>query len=413
MLNVSFKNIWLVARREYLERVRAKSFLVMTILIPLLMGGLVGGAAFLNRNLGSAGHLAVVTDNPQFASDVQTEMTPSDGVKPKVDVYSPSEPGIRQTLDGELKAKDGTLDGYLVATPPTAGQVRGTYEWVAKSKADVVTKGRIADAVRGALTREKLAGAGMKGGEVDSLLAPIELKTSGTGEHSGAAFGSAYGMFFLMYFVILFYGMNVARSIIEEKTSRIFEVLLATMKPTEMLAGKVIGVGAVGLTQVGIWIAVAVAAVSSQLIGRDVHILPSGGQAMLFVVFFLLGYLLYSSIAAALGAMTNSEQELQQMQIFLMMPLILCSVIIFSVVTNPDGQLAKIFSFIPFTTPLIMYTRVIVGKPSPIAVGTSILEMVVTIAFVLWLSSRIYRVGILMYGKKPNLPEILRWLKYS
>jgi ABC-2 type transport system permease protein len=413
MLSISFKNIWLVARREYLERVRAKSFLVMTILIPLLMGGLVGGAAFLNRNLGSAGHLAVVTDNPQFANDLQTEMTPSDGVKPKFDVYSPSEPGIRQTLDAQLKAKDGTLDGYLVATKPSADAPRGTYEWVPKSKADVVTKGRIADGVRGALTREKLAGSGMKPLEVDTLLAPIELKTDSAGGGSGAAFGSAYGMFFLMYFVILFYGMNVARSIIEEKTSRIFEVLLATMKPTEMLAGKVIGVGAVGLTQVAIWIAVAVGAASTQLIGRDIHILPSGGQAILFVVFFLLGYLLYSSIAAALGAMTNSEQELQQMQIFLMMPLILCSVIIFNVVTNPDGPLAKAFSFIPFTTPLIMYTRVIVGKPSPIAVGGSILEMIVTIAFVLWLSSRIYRVGILMYGKKPNLPEILRWLKYS
>jgi ABC-2 type transport system permease protein len=413
MLNLSFKNIWLVARREYLERVRAKSFLVMTILIPLLMGGLVGGAAFLNRNLGSAGHLAVVTDNPQFASDLQIEMTPSSGVKPKFDVYSPNEPGIRQKLDAQLKAKDGTLDGYLVATEPTPDATRGTYEWVPKSKADVVTKSRIADGVRGALTRERLTGTGMKPLEVDTLLAPIELKTDSSGGGSGAAFGSAYGMFFLMYFVILFYGMNVARSIIEEKTSRIFEVLLATMKPTEMLAGKVIGVGAVGLTQVGIWIAVAVGAVSTQLIGRDLHILPSGGQALLFVVFFLLGYLLYSSIAAALGAMTNSEQELQQMQIFLMMPLILCSVIIFNVVTNPDGPLAKAFSFIPFTTPLIMYTRVIVGKPSPIAVAGSILEMIVTIAVVLWISSRIYRVGILMYGKKPNLPEILRWLKYS
>jgi ABC-2 type transport system permease protein len=413
MLSVSFKNIWLVARREYLERVRAKSFLIMTILIPLLMGLLVGGAALLNRNLGSAEHLAVVTDNPQFATDLQTEMTPGSGVKPKFDVYSSSEPGIRQALDTQLKAKDGTLDGYLIATKPSAGAARGTYEWVPKSKADVVTKARIADGVRGALTREKLAGAGMKPLEVDTLLAPIELKTDNAGGGSGAAFASAYAMFFLMYFVILFYGMNVARSIIEEKTSRIFEVLLATMKSTDMLAGKVIGVGAVGLTQVGIWIAVAVAAVSSQLVGKDIHILPSPGQGVMFVAFFLLGYLLYSSIAAALGAMTNSEQELQQMQIFLMMPLIVCSVIIFPVVTNPDGPLAKAFSFIPFTTPLIMYTRVIVGKPSPVAVAGSILEMVVTIAVVLWLSSRIYRVGILMYGKKPNLPEILRWLKYS
>jgi ABC-2 type transport system permease protein len=216
-----------------------------------------------------------------------------------------------------------------------------------------------------------------------------------------------------MYFVILFYGMNVARSIIEEKTSRVFEVLLATIRPTEMLAGKVIGVGAVGLSQIGIWIALATAAALLSPIGQELHILPTAPQAALFVVFFLLGFLLYSSIAAALGAMTNSEQELQQMQIFLMLPLIVSSLVIFNVITSPDGAISKGFSFFPFTTPLIMYTRVIVGKPGAWAVAGSILELMVTIAIVLWLASRIYRVGILMYGKKPNLPEILRWLKYS
>jgi ABC-2 type transport system permease protein len=413
MHSSSLQNIWLVARREYLERVRAKSFLIMTILIPTLMGGLIGGSALLNRNLGSASHLAIVTSDTQFAADLQTEMTSSDGSKPKLDIYSPGQPDVRANLDAQLKAKDSTLDGYLVVSPASPAEPRGTYEWVPKSKADVITKARIEDGIRGALTRETLAHSGMGASEVTALLAPIKLKTDNTGGGSGAAFGSAYGMFFLMYFVILFYGMNVARSIIEEKTSRVFEVLLATMQPAEMLAGKVIGVGAVGLTQVGIWIAVAVAVVELQLIGSNIHILPSAGQGALFVVFFLLGYLLYSSIAAALGAMTNSEQELQQMQIFLMLPLIACTVVIFNVVTNPDGPIAKVFSFIPFTTPLIMYTRVIVGKPGVLAVGGSIVEMIVTIAIVVWLASRIYRVGILMYGKKPNLPEILRWLKYS
>jgi ABC-2 type transport system permease protein len=413
MHSSSLQNIWLVARREYLERVRAKSFLVMTILIPTLMGSLVLGTALINRSLGSSSHLAIVTDDAQFAANLQTEMTSSDGSKPKLDVYSPSVPGVRAQLDSQLKAKGGTLDGYLVVTPSSSAEPRGAYEWVPKSKADVITKARIEDGIRGALTRERLASSGMGAPEVTALLAPIHLKTDSSGGGSGTAFGSAYGMFFLMYFVILFYGMNVARSIIEEKTSRVFEVLLATMKPSDMLAGKVIGVGAVGLTQVGIWIALAIAAVESQLIGSNVHILPSPGQGALFIVFFLLGYLLYSSIAAALGAMTNSEQELQQMQIFLMLPLISCTVVIFNVVTNPDGIIAKVFSFIPFTTPLIMYTRVIVGKPGALAVGGSIVEMAVTIAIVLWFASRIYRVGILMYGKKPNLPEILRWLRYS
>ena len=126
-----------------------------------------------------------------------------------------------------------------------------------------------------------------------------------------------------------------------------------------------------------------------------------------------MGYLLYSSIAAALGAMTNSEQELQQMQIFLMLPLIISSLVIFIVITNPDGAISKGFSFFPFTTPLIMYSRVIVGHPGAAAVAGSIAGLVVTISIVLWLASRIYRVGILMYGKKPNLPEIMRWLRYS
>jgi len=409
-------NIWLVARREYLERVRAKSFLIMTILIPLLMGGAIGGVAFMSRNMGSGQHIAVVTDNPQFASDIQTEMSDSKGTnKPTVDIYPLSNPTIFTTLNDQLAAKHATLDGYLIVTPAVTTGQRPTFQWVPKVESDVITRARVADAIRGALTREKLITSGMSTAQVDSLLAPIELNSKGKSDHAGAAVASAYGMFFLMYFVILFYGMNVARSIIEEKTSRIFEVLLATVKPTEMLAGKVIGVGAVGLSQVAIWITLALVAVKymSASAGFDMHILPNAGQSALFILFFILGYLLYSSIAAALGAMTNSEQELQQMQIFLMLPLIFCSMIIFQVITNPDGTVAKWASFVPFTAPLIMYTRVIVGHPDALAVVASIVILILTISVVLWLASRIYRVGILMYGKKPNLPEILRWLKYS
>jgi ABC-2 type transport system permease protein len=386
----------------------------MTILIPALMGGILGVSFFANRHLGSASHLALITSDPQFASDFQSEMTPEHGAKPTIDIYPAATPGIRDQLDANLKAKDGTLDGYLVVHP-SEGAARETFTWVPRSKADVITRGRISDAIRGTLIREHLATSGMSAHDVDALLAPVDIDAGNppNAGSSGASFASAYGMFFLMYFVILFYGMNVARSIIEEKTSRVFEVLLATVRPEEMLAGKVIGVGAVGLSQVGIWIVVGLAALKFQLIGSDVHILPTPIQTVFFILFFLLGYLLYSSVAAALGAMTNSEQELQQMNIFLMLPLIACSVVIFSVVVNPESLLAKCFSFFPFCTPLIMYTRFVVGKPGYLAVGLSIVELIATIAIVLWLASRIYRVGILMYGKRPNLPEILRWLKYS
>jgi ABC-2 type transport system permease protein len=410
-------NIWLVARREYLERVRAKSFLIMTILIPALMGGAIFGIALITKNQHSAQHIAILTDDTQFAKNVQSELgsdsTPG-STKPVIDVYPLSDSSARAQLDEQLKQKGSDLDGYLVVTPPASPAARPSFQWMPRVQSDVITRGRVQDASRGGLVREKLLASGMSSDQVDALLRPVDLSSSDSKSgHAGAAVASAYGMYFLMYFIILFYGMNVARSIIEEKTSRIFEVMLASIKPDEMLAGKVLGVGAVGLSQVGLWVTVALAAAKLQLIGADIHILPTAGQFALFVVFFLLGYLLYSSLAAALGAMNNSEQELQQMQIFLMLPLIFSSMIIFSVITSPDGIVAKAASFFPFTAPLIMYTRVIVGKPGMVAIAASIAGLVLTIAVVLWIASRIYRVGILMYGKKPNLPEILRWLKYS
>ncbi len=407
------RNIWLIAKREYLERIHAKSFLIMTILIPILMGGLLYGGAMVNSRIGS-NHIAVVTDNPQFAEDLKTELSGKNRTA-IVDVYSPTEPGVRDLLDQRMQKRSIGLGGYLWVTPPVAGESRGTYEWDPKAKADIVTKSRVADAVRGVLARETLAQKGMSATEVNDLLKPVELKPPPKDrKNSDAAFASAYGLFFLMYFVILFYGMNVARSIIEEKTSRVFEVMLSKVRPAEMMAGKVIGVGSVGLTQVGIWIIVALAGFKIQGLGSDLNdALPTPGQLVCFVIFFTLGYVLYSSIAAALGAMTNSEQELQQMNMFLMLPLIACSVVIFRVVTDPDGPISVFMSFVPFCTPLIMYTRIIVHQPPIWQIALSIVLLVATIYAVLWIASRIYRVGVLMYGKKPNLPEILRWLKYS
>lgn len=406
-------NVWLIAKREYLERIRAKSFIVMTVLIPLLMGGILVTAGLANRSLGS-NHIAVITTDTRLADDLKAELSDK-ARKTTVDVYSPSQPNIRETLNAEMKQKNSDLGGYLWVTPPSNGAPRGSFEWNPKAKSDIVTQSRVSDAIRGALTREKLTGSGMSASEVDSLLQPVTLESAPNAEKksSGAAVASAYGLFFLMYFIILFYGMNVARSVIEEKTSRVFEVLLATVKPSEMMAGKVIGVGAVGITQVGIWIVVALAAARMQLVGSGMQLLPSFLQLVFFVIFFVLGYVLYSSVAAALGAMTNSEQELQQMNIFLMLPLIASSVVIFRVIVDPDGVLSQVMSYFPFTSPLIMYTRVVVHQPPAYQIAISVLILVLTIYAVLWVASRIYRVGILMYGKKPNLPEILRWLKYS
>lgn len=411
-------NIWLIAKREYLERIHARSFLIMTILIPILMGGLVYGAALANKRSGNL-HIAVVTQDPKFAADLKSELEsakPSDGNSDsdntnqsvsRVDVISPPTADTRTALDNRLQSRG--LDGYIWVTPPATPHARPTFEWVSKSKADILTPALLGSGIRTTLTREGLGNLGMPISEVDSLLKPVDLITS----DKSAAFASVYALFFLMYFVILFYGMNVARSIIEEKTSRIFEVLLATIRPEEMMAGKVIGVGAVGLTQIGIWIVAGLLVTKYALIGSGYTFAITAGQIMYFVIFFLLGYVLYSSVAAALGAMTSSEQELQQLNMFLMLPLIACSVVILRVVRDSDGFVSQAFSFFPFCTPLIMYVRIAVRQPPFWQIALSIVILILTILAVLWFASRIYRVGILMYGKKPNLPEILRWLKYS
>ncbi|NYF77883.1 ABC transporter permease [Granulicella arctica] len=410
-------NVWLIAKREYLERIRTKSFLVMTVLIPLLMGGGIFGSAFLGGRTQSHSHIAIVSPDLQIATDLQAELEHGKHSKMVVDVISPAGADTRSVLDGELADKQ--LDGYLWITPATSANARPSFAWTPKAKADIITKDTISSALRTVLTRESLAHRGMVASDVDALMQPVDLDSSQAGKNddSMSAFYSAYALFFLMYFVIMLYGMNVARSIIEEKTSRVFEVLLATIRPEEMMAGKVIGVGSVGLTQVGIWLVTAIILTSTSLVahftGSDVHIPLTAMQIVFFVVFFLLGYILYSSIAAALGAMTNSEQELQQLNMFLVMPLALCMFSLSVVIPNPDGVASTVLSFIPFCTPLIMYMRISMGHPSGLQIAASIGLMLVTIYAILWVASRIYRVGILMYGKKPNLPEILRWLKYS
>lgn len=410
-------NVWLVAKREYLERIRAKSFLIMTVLIPILMGGLVYAAALANGRSGSNLHIAVVTQDPRFGADLKSELESTTHVDSdrdsatqgitKVDIISPPASDTRATLDNRLR--DRKLDGYIWVTPSATPHTRPTFEWVSKSKADILTPSLLGQGIRTALTREGLGNLGMPASDVDTLLKPVDLVS----EDKDAAFASVYALFFLMYFVILFYGMNVARSIIEEKTSRVFEVLLATIRPEEMMAGKVLGVGAVGLTQIGIWIIVGLLVAKLGLLSAGMSFSITPMQVAFFILFFLLGYILYSSVAAALGAMTSSEQELQQMNMFLMLPLIASSLVILRVVRDADGAVAQAFSFFPFCTPLIMYVRIAVHQPPAWQIALSIVGLILTILAVLWFASRIYRVGILMYGKKPNLPEILRWLKYS
>jgi ABC-2 type transport system permease protein len=403
-------NVWLIAKREYTERIRTKAFLVATILIPTLMGGGIFAVATLATKTQTTSHIAVLTSQPQPAADLKHELENGKDTHMTVDILPATTP--RAQLDKQILDKQ--IDGYLIIQPAPSPAERPTFDLVPRSSADIATSTSIKDALQTVLTRESLATKGVSGAETAALLAPVKvniIEKNGKHGDSRASFLVAYILFFLMYMVVLLYGMNVARSIIEEKTSRVFEVLLATIRPDELLAGKIIGVGAVGLTQVGIWMAAA--ALFAAQAGSMAGVTLSVSQVVFFIVYFGLGYALYSSVAAALGAMTNSEQELQQLNMFLMMPLFFCMLMLFPVINSPNSTLARVVSQIPFCAPLLMNLRISISMPQWWEIALSIVLMLLTMAGILWVSSRIYRIGILMYGKKPNLPEIMRWLKYS
>ena len=306
--------ILLIARREYLERVRTKAFIVSTILIPLLMAGFLFGNHYMDsKNRSSISHITLVASDTQLALDLQRELEASKDNKLIVDVISPPAADTRNTLEDELE--DKSLDGYLWITPPTTPEGIPSAAYNSRSTGPSATKTAVGSALQTVLMRRQLTHRGMVNGDVDSLTQHIQVEQKKHAPKSSIAV--AYILFFLMYMVVMLYGMNVARSIIEEKTSRVFEVLLATIRPEEMMAGKIIGVGGVGLTQVLIWMLavglIGATPMGAALAGGDLAIAITPVQILFFLLYFIFGFLLYSSMAAALGAMTNSEQELQQL----------------------------------------------------------------------------------------------------
>ncbi|GAA3760939.1 ABC transporter permease [Terriglobus aquaticus] len=413
-----FSNIFLIARREYLERVRTRGFMIATILIPVLMAAGIGGSILIAKHSKSNSHLAVVSSDSRLATDLQNELEHGKDSEMTIDVISPPSDRTRANLNDLLRQKE--LDGYLWISPPRYAGGRPVLQYRQGSSADMATRSSVQHAIDTVLTRERLMQQGLSQQQVEDMMKPAELESTEAGQqdNTSANFAAAYVTFFLMYMVIMLYGMNVARSIIEEKTSRVFEVMLATVRPLEMMAGKVVGVGSVGLTQVGIWMLAAVLLTHTAIIahyvgGGSSGISFSAAQVIFFIVYFLMGYLLYSAMAAALGAMTNSEQELQQLNMFLVLPLAGCMVALPLILSSPNNPWSRVLSLIPFCTPLLMYMRVSISPVPWYEIAASLVIMAITIYAILWVTSRIYRVGILMYGKKPNLPEIIRWVKYS
>jgi len=224
-------------------------------------------------------------------------------------------------------------------------------------------------------------------------------------------------MAFLITMPILLYGMDMARAIIEEKSSRIFEVMLAVIRPDDMLAGKLLGVGAVGLTQIAIWVVAAAlftgSALAAPLLSGDMALHFSVQEAVLFPLYYILGFFLYSSLFSGLASTCETAQELQMFMPFVVVPVWLSFGILPYLLSNPDSVWVVVLSLFPFTAPFVMLPRVGLATVPVWQFGVSIVLLLLSIWGVLWFSSRLYRIGILMYGKRATLPEIFRWLRYS
>lgn len=426
------RKVWMLIQREYLERVRSRSFLIFTLLMPAFMAGTVLIPEKIEQmNSGGEKRIVVVANDPKLAAAVGRELSAS---KAKAQLTLDTEEEMTSTVyairvdtdtsDAEgdrlrQQVSNGEITGFLWLTDGALQDHKVIYS--TKEAADFGQSVEIRNAVRTAVTKQRLSQKGMNGPEIDTMLTPIKLKTlrieNGREGTSGTmVFFTAFAMVMLLYSVVLIYGIAVMRSVIEEKNTRILEVLLSAVTPRQLLAGKILGVGAVGLTQILIWVTFAIlfsvpGLIASRSFLGEVHIPVEGMIA--FAIFFLLGYLLYSSMYAAIGAMVNTDHEAQQMQWPAMVPLVLGVVLMNFVIQHPNSPLAFWLSIVPFFAPILMLVRILVAQPPLWQIVLCIAIMVATVYGLLALASRIYRIGILMYGKRPTLPELRRWLRYA
>jgi ABC-2 type transport system permease protein len=436
MRNFNLRNMWLVAKREYLERVKTKAFLITTLLAPVIIVAFgVGPSAIMMSGTKGDRHIVVVSADEKLAemakqrlearlTSAETKQAPRrnqgpdiTGLRFTVDTSSDLSEANRQLLQSRIDRKE--IDGFLWLDE--ASLTSHTIPYTAASTTDFLEIQRIRSAVREAAMTREFEKSGVASDKLDLLLKPYDLDavqwSQGKGRKAGdIQFWTVFILGFAMYMVTIFYGLNVLRAVITEKSSRIMEVLLSSLTPAELLGGKIFGVAAVGLTQVAIWVgaglvATAPGAITAASMIRDANFNWTTG--IFFGIYFLLGYLLYSSLCAALGAMVNSEQEAQQFQFVIMLPLILSFFYMFKAARAPNDPLVVALSLFPFSTPLVMYARIVLGAAPTWQIALSIALTATTVAGVIWLCARIYRVGVLMYGKKPNLPEIIKWIRYA
>jgi ABC-2 type transport system permease protein len=420
------RKILAIIKREYKEAVYKKSFIILTLLMPVLMIGFsVLPALLMQIKSQKQTRIHVIDLSHKIYAPLQKSLS-GDTLKTGEPRYvftaievAPN--AVEATLQAEKKliaAKKIDVLLYVPADIDSSLQVK----FYARNVADLDLTSRFKNEISSIISRERLIAAGIQPELVERLTRRVKLATfkiTKGGKESKSGFVQEYfGTFifiFFLYFTIIMYGAGIMRSIIQEKNSRIVETILSGSNAFQFMAGKILGQGAVSLTQYLIWILFGLG-----LLFAGSHYFPISKQFMqlnpmlflYFVIFFVLGYLLFSAMYAAVGAISNSDQEAQNASFPITLSLIVPIVLFSYVVKDPNSTLAFTLSQIPFFSPIIMFARVNLANPPMWQVLLSIGILIVTIVIVIWIVAKIFRIGILMYGKRPTLPELLKWIKY-
>ena len=419
--------LWTVVKREYLERVRTRWFVVSTIFAPLVFGALLILPTLLAARSTESKNVAdiVVLDATAtgLGAQVANRLGTLGGPVPEVAVVPPAEVAQAESLaTRRVVARERT--GYLVLTGGEGAPLAGRY--AGRNASSIIDMNRVERSVRQAAMAARLQREGVDPAIADSLVTsqisiPAERITDrGRGGSGLVGFFFAFGIAFLLYMSIILYGQNVLRGVIEEKQTRVAEVVMSSVRTDTLLAGKVIGVGAVGMTQLILWALTTIVLLEIRApilarFGQPVTPLqlPSigAGALVLLLAFFLLGFVFYSALFAAVGAMVNSDQEAQQAAQPVMMLMIAGIIFLNPVLLNPQSTLAKVVSIIPFSAPIIMPLRLSLIPVPAWELAASLAALLASCLLVVWLAARIYRVGMLMYGKRPSLRELGRWVR--
>jgi ABC-2 type transport system permease protein len=428
---MNWKKIFAVIRREYVERIRTKAFWIGTALIPVFFLFYIGIQFASAHKAGGERHIAVVDGTGRLYEPLVAYMAAREKAREESTegkgihwVFEQRPAGTDLTAQKEAMRKEvlaKKINGYLILEPQLLD--KDAAEFYSTSVSELVTTSQLERSLNHVLLKERVARQNLPPSFASELERRVDLKSfkitdKGAAEEKGAGVFVVIIFSVMLYSTFLIYGTQNMRGVIDEKSNRIVEVIIASMRPTELMLGKIIGIGLVGLTQYVIWCFFAVnlslPAIAGRLATTEMGV-PTIPLSMIlyFILFFIFGYFLYASIYTAIGAPFNTDQEAQQ---FSMVP-VLCIVAVWAffpvLFNNPNGGVAVFISLFPLTSPLAMFMRASISQPPVWQIALCILLLIVTTIGIAWVAGRIYRVGILMYGKRPTIPEIVRWMRYS